>query len=185
MTAVYVECPQCGKRALSVATRCPHCGHDFPARPLHLPIDPPSRRRSRTVLVAGVSLIALAVLALFLGQREPRQDASPHAMTPPEAASDTAAPPAAIAASAPDSVAVLPDTTPRLRPPSSAGPRRYARTWVNVRGDPTRSSPTVGMLNPGDPVLVDSLVHGWYRVSVDGRILGYVHRSTLDVEPPR
>jgi hypothetical protein len=41
------------------------------------------------------------------------------------------------------------------------------------------------MLNPGDPVLADSLVRGWYRVSVEGRILGYVYRSMLDVAPPR
>jgi hypothetical protein len=40
------------------------------------------------------------------------------------------------------------------------------------------------MLNPGDAVMVDSLVRGWYRVLVDGRVLGYVHRSTLDVARP-
>jgi hypothetical protein len=70
--------------------------------------------------------------------------------------------------------------------PADSGPgiRRYAQTWVNVRGDRTRSAPTVGMLNPGDAVTVDSLVRGWYRVSVDGRTLGYVHRSTLDVSRP-
>lgn len=69
-------------------------------------------------------------------------------------------------------------------PMTGAGLRRYAQTWVNVRGDRTRSAPTVGMLNPGDAVTVDSLVHGWYRVLVDGRALGYVHRSTLDVSRP-
>jgi hypothetical protein len=40
------------------------------------------------------------------------------------------------------------------------------------------------MLNPGDAVTVDSLVRGWYRVTVDGRALGYVHRSNLDVSRP-
>jgi uncharacterized protein YgiM (DUF1202 family) len=62
--------------------------------------------------------------------------------------------------------------------------RRYAQTWVNVRGERARSAPTVGTLNPGDAVTVDSLVRGWYRVLVDGRALGYVHRSTLDVDRP-
>jgi hypothetical protein len=42
----------------------------------------------------------------------------------------------------------------------------------------------VAVLNPGDAVIVDSLVRGWYRVLVDGRALGYVHRSTLDVARP-
>jgi len=69
-------------------------------------------------------------------------------------------------------------------PMTGAGLRRYAQTWANVRGDRTLSAPTVGMLNPGDAVTVDSLVHGWYRVLVDGRALGYVHRSTLNVSRP-
>jgi len=68
--------------------------------------------------------------------------------------------------------------------PTSSGIRRYAQTWVNVRGERTKAAPTVGMLNPGDAVTVDSLVRGWYRVLVDGRTLGYVHRSTLDVSRP-
>lgn len=71
-----------------------------------------------------------------------------------------------------------------LQPPAGPGVRRYAQTWANVRGDRTMSAPTVGMLNPGDAVIVDSLVRGWYRVLVDGRTLGYVHRSTLDVSRP-
>src|SRR6476469_3294503 len=74
-------------------------------------------------------------------------------------------------------VTSLPYTTPPVRPPSPAGTRRYALTWVNIHGERTQSSPTVGILNPGDPVLADSLVRGWYRVSVEGRILGYVYRS--------
>ena len=66
----------------------------------------------------------------------------------------------------------------------AAGSQRYAQTWVNVRGERARSAPAVGMLNPGDAVTVDSLVRGWYRVTVDGRALGYVHRSNLDVTRP-
>jgi hypothetical protein len=65
-----------------------------------------------------------------------------------------------------------------------AGLRRYAQTWANVRGERTLSAPAIGMLNPGDPVTVDSLVRGWYRVLVDGRTLGYVHHSTLDISRP-
>ncbi len=90
--------------------------------------------------------------------------------------------------------------TPRPRPPGPAGglpasvtpaaprplARRFARTWVNVRGGRGRATPAVRVLNPGDAVQVDSLSRGWYRVLIDGRAAGYVHRSNLDpVSPPR
>ena len=67
-----------------------------------------------------------------------------------------------------------------------AGPlaRRFARTWVNVRGARARAAPAVRVLNPGDAVQVDSLSGGWYRVLIDGRAAGYVHRSNLDPVPP-
>ncbi|MGH2671229.1 MAG: hypothetical protein ACRDH5_19325 [bacterium] len=35
------------------------------------------------------------------------------------------------------------------------------------------------MLLPGDTVLADSLERGWYRVALEGEVLGYVYRSTL------
>ena len=35
------------------------------------------------------------------------------------------------------------------------------------------------VLLPGDTVLADSLERGWYRVTLDGEVFGYVHRSTL------
>ena len=34
-------------------------------------------------------------------------------------------------------------------------------------------------LSPGDTVLADSLSRGWYRVALEGEVLGYAHRSTL------
>jgi hypothetical protein len=40
------------------------------------------------------------------------------------------------------------------------------------------------VLNPGEAVLVDSLRRGWYRVVVEGRTAGYVHRDNLVVVPP-
>jgi hypothetical protein len=42
----------------------------------------------------------------------------------------------------------------------------------------------VATLNPGELVMVDSLIRGWYRVLVEGRAVGYVHRSTLAAAPP-
>ena len=61
---------------------------------------------------------------------------------------------------------------------------RYARTWVNVRDGRARATSSVRVLSPGEPVLVDSLQGGWYRVLADGRAVGYVHRSNLDASPP-
>jgi len=115
--------------------------------------------------------------------------ASTPAKSSPAANGSAAATDQVVPTSAPDSApaaagapAPVPNST--AVPPAAAGSQRYAQTWVNVRGNRTRSAPTVGMLNPGDAVTVDSLVRGWYRVSVDGRTLGYVHRSTLDVSRP-
>ena len=33
MSGSYRECSECGKRALSIATRCPGCGRELPAGP--------------------------------------------------------------------------------------------------------------------------------------------------------
>jgi hypothetical protein len=60
-----------------------------------------------------------------------------------------------------------------------AGVPRVVINWANIRQSRARSSPAVGRLEPGDSVLVDSLKRGWYRVLMDGRPVGYVHRTTL------
>ena len=40
------------------------------------------------------------------------------------------------------------------------------------------------MLDPGQAVLVDSLVGGWYRVVIDGQPIGYAYGTNLSVEAP-
>jgi hypothetical protein len=35
------------------------------------------------------------------------------------------------------------------------------------------------VLTPGDTVLADSLSHGWYRVALEGEVMGYASASTL------
>jgi hypothetical protein len=40
------------------------------------------------------------------------------------------------------------------------------------------------VLDPGQPVLVDSLVGGWYRVVIDGQPIGYAYGSNLSAEAP-
>ena len=186
ITTTYMECPQCGRKALSVATRCPHCGVAFPSRPLALSAPGSRLDRLRPVLVvAGILILAAVLLAVVL-PRLGSKAATPTLATPPGAvatnsavqgaASDVIAP---VHPPAVSSASVTP-TAPRPLP------KRFARTWVNVRGGRGRATPAVRVLNPGDSVQVDSLSRGWYRVLIDGHPAGYVHRSNLDpVSPAR
>jgi len=54
-----------------------------------------------------------------------------------------------------------------------------ARTWTHVRHSRSKGADVDAVLLPGDTVLADSLERGWYRVTLDGEVLGYAHRSTL------
>jgi hypothetical protein len=40
------------------------------------------------------------------------------------------------------------------------------------------------VLNPGEAVLVDSLIGGWYRVLIDGQPIGYVYGTNLSEGAP-
>jgi ribosomal protein L37E len=173
----YMECPQCGRKALSVATRCPHCGVAFPSKPLRR--SAPGYRFDRlrpVVAVGGVLLLGAVLLAVVM----PRLGSKAAAPPPGTASGETsptlaAAPPGAMPA----------DSTVEGAPaPANPLTKRVARTWVNVRGARGRAAPVVRVLNPGDTVQVDSLTRGWYRVLIDGRAAGYVHRSNLDPVPP-
>ena len=65
-----------------------------------------------------------------------------------------------------------------------AGEFKYSQTWVNVRAERSGTAEAVRILDPGERVGVDSLRLGWYRISIDGRPLGYVDRSLLGPVPP-
>jgi hypothetical protein len=41
----------------------------------------------------------------------------------------------------------------------------------------------VAVLLPGDTVLADSLHRGWWRVALEGRVVGYVYERTLVDRP--
>jgi hypothetical protein len=68
-------------------------------------------------------------------------------------------------------------------PARSAGELLVARTWTSVRTSRSKSADLEAVLLPGDTVLADSLERGWYRVALEGEVLGYVHRSTLAAKP--
>ena len=184
VTTAYLECPQCGKRALSVATRCPHCGFNFPPRPLHRPAEVPPVGRPWTAITVGGAVAAIVLIAL-LARRTPNQSTQARGASPAHDSVSAVEPPPT-PTPPPTHDTNPPPPTPAVPSPatSTSGIRRYAHTWVNVRSERNRSAPPVAVLNPGDSVLVDSLVRGWYRVLVDGRTVGYASRSLLEATPP-
>ena len=179
----YIECPDCGHKALSVATRCPRCGHAFPARLLQR-VDASRGRDWPSALLAGTIVIGAIVVVATLRRpgarpserRAPAVEANAPATTRSVGVDRAPVAPKA-RSTGPADVAV---------PLAASGSRttRYARTWVNVRDGRARGTSSVRVLSPGEQVLVDSLQGGWYRVLADGRAVGYVHRSNLDASPP-
>ena len=161
MSGSYRQCPDCGKRALSIATRCPGCGRELPPKPA-------ARRGLASglgryvpwlgVLTAGAVLVTVVLGRVGRPGRAPVEEESSVAAT---TRVDTTTAAASPAASAP------------------AGELLVARTWTHVRNRRTVTGEVEAMLMPGDTVLADSLGRGWYRVALEGEVLGYAHRSTL------
>jgi hypothetical protein len=174
----YRQCTACGKRALSIATRCPACGEELvspivrePGRKLELGPLPSPR------LMAGVVGTVAVLAAAVLGQsyRAPAK--------PLLSSVDSAGVPAEVGYSAPGRL----DTS--IAAGSAvvvAGPHLLVtRTWTHVRNARSRRGDLEAVLLPGDTVLADSLSRGWYRVALEGEVLGYVHQSTLVTPGPR
>lgn len=169
MSESYRQCPECGKRALRIASRCPGCFRDLP----HL--DPPEAGpglaldRFLSPKVAGGLLAALTVGLAMIGRTSrPSTAQSP-----------------ALADNGPASIEVayaLPPPRPPT-PPADAPRLLVARTWTSVREARNKGAMVEAVLLPGDTVVADSLARGWYRVMVEDEVLGYAHRSTL-VSPP-
>jgi len=181
-----IECPQCGHRALSVATRCPRCGHEFPPD-LIQPLPSTAERHWARWALMGAAGLAFVIAVGRLGKGEPAPQKTAHGPVAPVV--DTAPRDTLPRDSLPPTAAV----TPRPAPPPAVQPtrpvptggqeQRYATVFVNVRRSPSPGATTVAVLNPGDAVQVDSLRRGWYRVSRDGRVLGYADRRFLSTTP--
>jgi hypothetical protein len=158
MSGSYKQCPNCGKRALSIATRCPGCGREFPARP-EARRGPAVRLGRYLPWLAGVLTVGAVLVTGVLGRVGPVEQESSSVAETPRVDTTTAA--ASPAASAP------------------AGELLVARTWTHVRNRRSVAGDVDAILLPGDTVLADSLSRGWYRVALEGEVLGYAHRSTL------
>jgi hypothetical protein len=168
MAKAYRECPACGKRALSIATRCPRCGHELFAQPVRSPVSRDAQRLRPlaalgVTLLVGTGLLALAMRRSAARDRETPATASVGAEAP--VALDTAR-----AAASP----VMPDSAP-----SAGAVPRLARTWTKVHARRSTRADVVAVLLPGDSVLADSLKGGWWRVALEGRVVGYVYAPTL------
>jgi hypothetical protein len=76
-------------------------------------------------------------------------------------------------------------TDPEVKPeppdsvPSPDAVPRIARTWTKVHDKRSVNADLVAVLLPGDTVLVDSLRGRWWRVALEGRVIGYVYAGTL------
>ncbi len=162
MGGSYKQCLDCGKRALSIATRCPGCGRELLSQPVQK--DRPARGRgparflSPRLALGGLAAAGVVTVA-WIGRASPAQ----------EGQSSTVA-----AASVPASSEVAYATTP-----PTPGELLVARTWTSVRKSRSKGADLEAVLLPGDTVLADSLERGWYRVALEGEVLGYVHHSTL------
>ena len=173
MGGSYKQCSECGKRALSVATRCPGCGREFPPEP--------ARRRSPGFdvgrylpFVAMAALLVVGVLSRAMLNRIGRpavaEESSAIATATREETSSVAAAPRLNRASPAAPTPAASPATPELL---------VARTWTNVRNRRSPTGDLEAVLLPGDTVVADSLSRGWYRVALEGEVLGYVYQSTL------
>jgi hypothetical protein len=125
-------------------------------------------------MAAGILVVAVLLIVTELAQ----PDALPS--TPRStAATNSAAAPAEVGyvsnggTVAP--AAVSPTAAAQPHPPEL----KVARTWTHVRKAPRPSAELEAVLTPGDTVLADSLQQGWYRVALDGEVLGYAYGTAL------
>ena len=168
----YRQCSVCGKRALSIATRCPGCGREL-SEPVTT--DPRPRlelgRVASPRLVAGALGVAAVVAAGFLG----RGSLVSEQRHPLASVSDGSSAEVAFR----DPATELDSASAAATPAEAPSRILVARTWTHVRKTRRVGGEVEAVLLPGDSVVADSLSRGWYRVALEGEVLGYAHRSTL------
>ena len=177
MGGSYRQCRECGKRALSIATRCPGCGREL--EPAPAPEPGPALELGRYVPQGVAAAVALAaiVLAVELGG-ESRSIEMPRPSPSAEAGAADSLAAASEVAYAMGAMARL-DTASVEATPEAPGRLLVARTWTNVRQSRSTRAGLEAVLTPGDTVFADSLQRDWYRVALEGEVMGYAHRSTL------
>jgi hypothetical protein len=170
MSGSYRQCVECGKRALSFATRCPGCGVDLPD-PAPFTPDDSSIQLNWSHSIKGIAVvlgIGGAIVGLGRGT---------HSTTPLSAETGDVAHgrrgEVVVEATAAATVA------PATATPAPATVTLVAQSWTNVRGRRSKTSSLEAMLEPGDTVTADSLVAGYYRVAMYGEVLGWAKEANL------
>ncbi len=173
MAGSYRQCDACGKRALSIAIRCPGCGREFPARVVPKSGDGLELGRFLTPKGVATALALVAVLAsATLGRAgQPREEKAEVGSSMARTGSEVES---SMVRTGP-----LETATVAALPAERDSELRVARGWTNVRKSRSVRAPVEAVLTPGDTVLADSLERGWYRVALEGEVLGYAHRSKL------
>jgi hypothetical protein len=172
----YKQCSGCGKQALGIATRCPACG-----RALLTPAAEEPDRGLGRFLAPAVAAGLLVAAAVFGVANLSRTNGAPNERSSDTAADSTASSQLGYVMAA---TTRLDTATATALPARSAGQLLVTRTWTNVRQLRTRVADVEAVLLPGDTVFADSLERGWFRVTLEGKVLGYAHHSTL-VAPGR
>jgi hypothetical protein len=181
MGGSYKQCDACGKRALSIANRCPGCGRELPAKQvpqggggLEL-----GRFLTPKAVAAGLAVVAVLVSARPGRTGEPRE-AKPEA----ESSMGREVESSMARTSRLDTARVSPLPAKVAPLPAESGSKlRVVRSWTDVRQSRSVRAPLEAMLMPGDTVLADSLEQGWYRVALEGEVIGYAHRWALEPGP--
>jgi hypothetical protein len=156
------ECSECGQKVARVASACPRCSCFFGYRA--------APRRRHTAWQAPVLVTALLLLVAILGipKRINTESQPPTSSTPAQLT--------------PATVAAPPTATPRTTSPSTQ--TKWTSTWANVREGRGADTPIVQVLDPRQPVEVDSLQGSWWGLHIDGKRIGYVANSVLQNESP-
>ena len=185
-----IQCPSCGKTVASAASTCPGCREVLPRD-----YEKPKAQGIIFVVssILGLGLAGILVLAVVTLQ-QPSSGGRTSSGTaaepdPPQPSSVQPLPPEGSPAppiettQAPPTLPVQPQPNPVGSIPPSVQ-IRWTSDWANVRAGRTTQSESVDVIRPGERVEVDSLVGGWWAVYVDGRVVGYVHNSVLQGQPP-
>ena len=173
MGSSYKQCNGCGKRALGIATRCPACGRELLAPATREGVPARGLGRLRSPAMAAAVLAAAAVLLVVkLGQTS----GTPKAQPSTDAVDSIASSERTYAMAA---TTRLDTASFTASPAEKAGQLLVTRSWTNVRKSRSKVADLAAVLLPGDSVVADSLERGWYRVALEGEVIGYAHRSTL------
>ena len=176
MSEPYRQCVACGKRALEFATRCPGCGTALPNPAPFEPDAAPELSRFLSLKVV-IALVATGTLVTSLQHRAAR-----------------AAPVSTETSFVTPVVSIAPTPRPETKTVAAPGTGAasvplVAKSWTNVRSRRSVNASLEAVLTPGDTVTADSLANGWYRVAMDGDVLGYAKEAKLarltEVNTPR